>query len=298
MLPTVTFALPDGEEVEVGPGSFVGRLVHAAVCIDHPRISEAHALVSLRGPYLYLIALRGALSVDGQRVPHVRLAHGQRIGLVDELALEVRALTLPTEVLALEGLAAQPIPLLRPAYTLRADPARVQPGYDPAGQGWIWSADGHRLQLGEAVPSALVDGQSFALGSATLTARRVPLRAAGLPPTLHMSGRDPGLRVVSRHETLHLHREDGAVFTIGGIPARIVSELVEYGVPVPWELVARAIWPEQTDVYALRQNWDRHLKRLRRKLAEAGFRTNLVRADGRGNAELLLMPQDAVVDEG
>ncbi len=124
------------------------------------------------------------------------------------------------------------------------------------------------------------------------------LAGGAATPTVDESGRGPALRVVSRFEILHIHREDGAPFSIGGIPARVVAELAEYGVPVPWELVARSIRAGLDDPAILRRNWDRHLKRLRRKLRAAGFRSNLVRSDGRGNVELLLMPGDELVDEG
>jgi len=299
MLPMVRFTLPDGTEAQVGPGGFVGRLANAALCIDHPRVSEAHALVSLRGTQLFLLALRGPLELDGRRVPHVRLAVGQRIRLVDELVLEVVELDLPDRVLAILGVAAGPVPLVQSAYTLWAGPpCRVESGHAPNGDGWIWSADGYRVRLAGQPPRALRPGDTLMLGDAILTVGEVSLREGGTRPTISANARDPALRIVARYETLHLYREDGAMFSIGGIPARIVSELVDYQVPVPWEVVARSIWTDKQDVYLLRQNWDRHLKRLRRKLTEAGFRPNLVRCDGRGNIELLTMPRDEVVDEG
>jgi len=295
----VRFALPDGTEAQVGPGGFVGRLASSALCIDHPRVSEAHALVSLRGAQLFLLALRGPLELDGRRVPHVLLGLGQRIRLVDEVVLEVVELDLPDRVLALLGVGDAPIPLVHSAYTLWAGPpCRVDSGHVPNGDGWIWSADGHRVRLAGQPPRALRAGDTLMLGGTRLTVGEVALRESGTRPTLSATARDPALRIVARYETLHLYREDGAVFSISGIPARIVTELVDYRVPVPWEMVARSIWTDQQDVYLLRQNWDRHLKRLRRKLTESGFRSNLVRCDGRGNVELLTMPRDEVVDEG
>lgn len=298
MLPMVRFRLDDASEVEVGPGGFVGRLASAALCIDHPQVSEAHALVSLRGRHMFLLALRGPLTVDGKRVPHIRLESGQRISLVEGTSLEVAELRLPTTVLAVDGLASGPIALVRSAYTLDGPPWSLEPGYRPGGRGWIWSADGYRLQLAGEPPRALSPGDAIALDGATMTLREVPLHEGAVKPTQSATAREPAMRIVARFETLHLYREDGAVFSIGGIPARIVSELVDYRVPVPWNLVARTIWPDLTDPYLLRQNWDRHIKRLRRKLGEAGFRTNLLRADGRGGIELMTMPRDEVVDEG
>jgi len=295
----VRFTLPDGTEAQVGPGGLVGRLASATLCIDHPRISEAHAMVSLRGSQLFLLALRGPLEHGGRRVPHVRLAVGQRIRLTDEWVLQVVGLDLPDRVLAILGVADGPVPLVQSAYTLWAGPpCRVESGHAPGGDGWIWSADGYRVRLADQPPRALRSGDELTLGATTLTVGEVALLEGGTEPTISASARDPALRIVARYETLHIYREDGAVFSIGGIPAHIVSELVEYRIPVPWELVARSIWTDQPDVYTLRQNWDRHLKRLRRKLAEAGIRPSLVRCDGRGNVELLTMPRDEIVDEG
>ena len=58
--------LPDGSARELRPGDIIGRMRGAALCLDDPRISEAHALVSLRGSTLRLLALRGRMSVDGK----------------------------------------------------------------------------------------------------------------------------------------------------------------------------------------------------------------------------------------
>ena len=297
--PIVRFQLPDGSDSDLGPGALIGRRANAALCLDHPQISEAHAMVSLRGTSLFLLALRGSLIVDGARVPHLRLELGQRIGLVPGVELLVEGLDLPDAVVALEGVAGGPVPLVNSVYSLfDGDPPRLEPGYDPKAAGWLWSADGVRVQLVGESPRALEPGGEVHLGGRHLRAVEMALRDSGVAPTINIERRGPAMRVVARFETLHLHREDGLTFSIGGIPARVVSELVDYSVPAPWELVARSIWPEQRDLYVLRQNWDRHLKRLRQKLDEAGFRSNLVRSDGRGNVELFLMPGDEVSDEG
>jgi len=72
------FRLPSGEEVELEPGDIVGRMPRCDLRIEDPRISEAHALVSLRGPTLKLLVLRGRISVGGKTVTEVALSAGQR----------------------------------------------------------------------------------------------------------------------------------------------------------------------------------------------------------------------------
>lgn len=59
------FRLPDDRLVDAAPGDILGRLPTAAVRLNDPRISEAHALVSLRGRTLRLLALRGRFAVAG-----------------------------------------------------------------------------------------------------------------------------------------------------------------------------------------------------------------------------------------
>ena len=58
--------LPDGRDVEVGPGDLIGRTPSAAAVIDDPRIAEAHAFVSLRHGELHLLSLRRMVVVAGK----------------------------------------------------------------------------------------------------------------------------------------------------------------------------------------------------------------------------------------
>lgn len=56
---------PAGREHDVVHGDVVGRLWTAALQLDDGRVSEAHAMVSLREGQLQLLPLRGALAVGG-----------------------------------------------------------------------------------------------------------------------------------------------------------------------------------------------------------------------------------------
>ncbi len=73
----------DDSRVTVHPGDLIGRLASADVVISDPRVSEAHALVSLRRRSLRLLGLRGALSVGGREVDVVTLAPGVRVDLAE-----------------------------------------------------------------------------------------------------------------------------------------------------------------------------------------------------------------------
>jgi len=66
MHPYVSFRLPSGKLVALGPGDVIGRSDRAALCLSEPYISEAHAMVSLRSGELKLLSLRGPFSGDGQ----------------------------------------------------------------------------------------------------------------------------------------------------------------------------------------------------------------------------------------
>ncbi len=69
MLPFVRIRTPDGTVHDVPHGGIVGRLGIASLPLHDPRISEAHALVSLRGGVLRLLALRGRFAVGNRSAP-------------------------------------------------------------------------------------------------------------------------------------------------------------------------------------------------------------------------------------
>jgi hypothetical protein len=103
MLASVRLRLPDGSTTTLSPGDIVGRMASAALVLDDPRVSEAHALVSLRGAELQLLALRGMFAVNGEPSSKIVLQPGQRLSFAEGLALEVEAVQLPDTLAALEG---------------------------------------------------------------------------------------------------------------------------------------------------------------------------------------------------
>lgn len=291
----VRLRLANGHAVELGHGDLIGRLWSAALSISDARISEAHAMVSLRGQELLLLPLRGRFALDGQRQTSLVLAAGQRITLADGLDLEVEEVSLPAAVFAVEGdglprvvvsgvcsLLTRPRPELVPRLVPDA-PAHLWGD----GEGWCLTMNGatRPLRVGDAWE---LDGRHFrAVGLSLDSAGRTVTRLDG--------GVSRPLRIVAQFDSVHIH-VDGGAFALSGLAARLVSEIVAFDGPVSWEVLAGELWPEEDDVHLLRHKLDVTLSRLRTRLREARIRPDLVRSDGFGKVELFLLDGDRVED--
>lgn len=304
-VPSAQFILScNRSRVTVHPGDVIGRLATANLVIADPRISEAHALVSLRNRSLRLMALRGALTVDGRDVDSVTLAPGLRVELADGVSLTVEAVELPTHSLVLCGAAQGPIELgastysLLPATGAEAGSLRLVAGRVPDAAAHLWYS-GSRLWISprnqDAEPIQI--GARWVIDGCALRVIQAPLD--GIDDTVTGApGGAPraGLVIVARYTTVHVQRR-AQTAVITGKPANLVSELVRFGgKPVPWELLARQIWGER-ERELLRDNFDATRSRLRRQLRDLQVREDLVGLDGSGNVELVLYPDDRVVDE-
>ena len=300
--PAVRIRTPEGELVDVAPGGIIGRSHGAALRLDHPLVSEAHALVSLRGRKLKLLTLRGSMEVDGKRLPEIVLEAGQRILLAQGVAIEVERVELPSYVLALTGFGVEPEELSAAVYSIVARPppglSELVVGFQAAAPAHVYSTtEGWRIRLRDQPPQAVVAGASWDIDGARVGALELPIGSAGSKSTVFAGRIYAPLRVVARFETVHLETAGQPTLVIIGVPARILTELCVIGAPVAWEVVANEIWRDETDGRALRQNWDRNLRSLRVKLRQGGLRDDLVRPDGKGNVELFLQPGDTVVNE-
>lgn len=299
MTPHATLRLPSGRTVDLPPGGIVGRMASATARIQDPRVSEAHALVSLRGRELRLLALRGRLRVDGQEDDDVILAPGQQIELTEGVRVEVVAIEVPDHVLAVELGTLAPLELAAATYSVVVAPhVDLVPGFVPDAPALIWnSGEDWTLRIGAERPEVIRAGRSWTVAGHALRASMVPIAAAGSEITLTRG--DHGMTVVLRYPSVHLQRPRRHPLVLDGLPARLVCELAEMGVPAEWTVVARQLWPDEDDTTRLRQGWDRALRRLRSRLREGGVREDLVRPDGCGNVELLLLPGDRVIiDDG
>lgn len=273
-------------------GALLGRLPRADLRIDDARISEAHALLSLREGRLELLALRGELRCQGMRSARIRLVAGEVIELAEGLRLRVLEVDLPDEVLAVAGLGPEPIPLTGTVYSVVR--GTLVPRHVPDASARLWATNESwtlELPTGERRPvdvgAALPDG---------LTLVSVPLSAGDAQET-HI-GAQRAIRFACRYDSVHVSADGAPPLVLTGYPARILSDALTIQKPLFWEALATELWPEDADDRAsLRAHWDKAMHTLRRKLRAVGLRTDVLRSDGKGLFEGLLLPGDVVVDE-
>lgn len=296
----VTLRTPDGALHHLGHGDLIGRLWTAALSIDDSRISEAHAMVSLRGDALKLLGLRGRFALDAGPVAEVVLAPGQRIRLARDFAIDVVDVVLPDTVLALEGPGLGRRVLSGVCALVPGPTVQLVPGHPPGAAATLWTqGDGWRVRVGDGPARALGPGDTLDVEGRPFTAVAVDLSAALRSATRQVDRVGVPLRVVAQHDSVHLFRAGEPTVALGGLPGRILSELVAFGGPTSWEVVAGEIWrdlAQEEDRHALRRKWDVNLSRLRGKLKAARVRADLIRSDRRGKVELVLYPGDQVDD--
>lgn len=301
MDPFVVLRLPDGSRATLRHGDLVGRLETAALHIADPRISEAHAMVSLRGATLKLLALRGRLAVEGFAVRDVELVAGLTIALAGEVVLVVERVGLPEQILGL-AIGNEPPRMASGVSSLLggAEPM-LRPSYVPDALAWFWPEGGELVMRRPGAPDEVLGpGDAIALAGVPIAVRAIDMRPGRTFATTDhglATEAPPPLELVARYTSAHIRRAGARTLVISGLAARILSELVQAAVPMPWASLARELWPEETSDQELRAKWDVTLSRLRKKLVAGGVRADLVRADGHGNIELCLAPGDSAHDE-
>ncbi len=290
--------MPDGSIRRVAAGDIIGRMPSAAVFLDDERVSEAHALISLRGPDLKVLSLRGRLVVDGKPATEAVLEEGMVIEPAPGLELAVAGVELPDAVMALQGPGlARQIVVGTTSIVRTPRPALIQ-RYVGDAAAWVWPVgDGWRVRVGGGAPQPLAVGDFFDVGDLRVEAVTETLAAAAGQDTRVTPSEPLPMTVVARYDVVHVWAEGGVEAHFDGLLARIVSELAAVGAPVEWEGVAGEIWPKESDRQALRSRWDVSLSRIRRRLRTAGLRDDLVRAAGIGLVELHLRPGDLLRDE-
>lgn len=293
----VKLSLPTGETCTVGPGAIVGRSFAADVHLEDGRVSEAHALISLRGGEFVLFALRGRVRVEGRDVPRVTLERGLEVELARGVALRVLELELPTEMLALEGpgvprqvltgvVSVCTSPTLHIVGGVRADAAALI-----FSDGLAWFA-----RTGEGKARRVRAGDTLEAGGATLRFVSQARQAVGTPETGPASALG-GLRLVSQGASVHLWPPGASSpCVVSGQPALVLAALLGSGKPMRWESLAERLWEGDEPDEVVRHRLDVVLGKLRRRLEEAGVRRDLVTSHHNGFLELVLYPGDQAHD--
>jgi hypothetical protein len=283
-----------GRRTPLRPGSFIGRLASSSLRIQDPRVSEAHALVTLRGRELMLLALRGGLQVNGVVEDAVVLESGQQLSFAPGVEAQVLEVALPTQVLVLLADGADPLEPCAAVHALLPSRHWV-PTWRPEALVHVWPTDAEWMIQVQGRAERVVAGASWVVGGITLRAAWVPLEQLASERTA-LAGTSEPVEVVGRSDTAELRRLGREPVTLSGLPARLVTELGLLGRPTAWEAVAAELWPDASE-HRRRHSFDRALQRLRRDLREHGLREDLVRAAGRGCYELHLGPGGRFVDD-
>lgn len=282
----------DGDEVALGHGDIIGRMGSASLVIDDARVSEAHAIVSLRRGALHLLALRGRFAVGGRVLAEMELAPGLALDLAEGLTLHITDLVLPEWLLGIAG-PGLPAQVLSGTTSLDLAPGpQLRPGWRPDARAWLWNVDQHwKIQVAGEPPRPFSLRDKVVIDGFELKAVAVPLTAAGVPRTQHEHVAP--IRLSACVNTVQVQVGAHAPVVIGGLPGRLLAELAAIDGPVGWEVVARELWVDDEPV-ALRRRWDVSLSRLRGKLRAIGVRDDLIASDGSGQVELVLRDGDAL----
>ncbi|MEM9115512.1 MAG: FHA domain-containing protein [Myxococcota bacterium] len=291
----VVLADPSGRHVTLHPGHIIGRVSSAALLIDDPRVSEAHAMISLRRGQLLLLSLRRRVRVNGELLTEVPLRDGVEIELADGVRLEVIQCVTPGLVLA----ASHPAighRTLGSVASLMGRPARVIGRFVPDAPAHVWTVDGGwRLRIGDAIPRPVTGGEAFEVEGEPFVLDFVEDQGAA---STVAAPRGAEVTIITYYDTVEVLTDGRRPALIGGRGARILSELASFGAPTPWELLAREVWQSDPAVSTvdLRRRWDTALSRLRQRLVTLGLRSDLIQADGAGAFRLTLTEGETVVD--
>lgn len=277
----------------MGPGEFIGRSDLASMCLDDPRVSEAHAMVSLRGQSLKLLALRGRFRVGGKVRAEITLRAGMSLELAQGLEIECVSISLPRALLGLqsEGL---PVMMLMGTMTLHLEHTpRVTPGYDATGDVVFWAVGAQwRASIQGAAPRGISIGDTLEIDGTHLEIVAVPLEDAAHTRT-RRTLRTP-LCFRSLGDAVRIEREDAPDLLISGIPGKICAALVDDGPTLNWRDVTSRVWPNDASMEAaLRRRFDAGLARLRSKLEQvSALQEEFIELDGAGMISLKLTEQD------
>ena len=284
----------EDERVMLAPGDVIGRSQAAALCLDDPRVSEAHAMVSLRERALKLIGLRGWLRHDGDVTQELTLCVGARVEFAPGVELVCEDVSLPDHLVGLELPGGLVVTLVK-TMTLKVEAGKptLRGGFDADGDANFWSIGAQwRVRRRGGEPEALTPGQTVTVRGVELRVVEVPLAAGSrtqtrsqmrLPLTLTRSGGRVRVQYPGAEPVL-----------ISGIPGKILSSAIGRGLSASWEEVIADVWPDDVSTRAaLRYRFDAGLSRLRDALRHAlPDHDDLLSMDGTGVLVVRLSDDD------
>lgn len=301
--PVVRMRLSDGRSVEATPGTILGRGSAAGVPFPHLGVSEAHALVSLRGGALRLLALRGRLCVDDEEEDDIILEPGQRIQLAHGVEVLIEDVELPGEVTALMMPDQPPRELCAPTYSLLPAPLAEWVAREVRDAAAVILADGPgwTLMVAGRPPEPLVPGRAWTVEGVTFGVANFDRATFEVESTRSADALRAPVDLVVSAETVTVRRRGVDAVTLTGRPGQLLASIARRhlaGLRAPtWEAVAGELWPvtlRRGDLRTLRRNYDRAVARLRSSLREAGLPSSLVRLEG-STTQLSLGRGDQVV---
>ncbi len=283
----------------LGPGDVIGRSDVAAMCLDDPRVSEAHAMISLRDRALKLIGLRGWFKHGDEVCQELELTPGLRVELAPGVELECEEVTLPTHLIGLELPGGLVVTLVK-TMTLSIDAGRpaLRGGFDPDSDAVFWSVGSRwRARIGDAESIDLTPGDTLSWGDVHVEVVAVPLSSGSHTQTKSRL-RLPLTLTITRGRVL-VERADTEPMLISGVPGRLLASVLSRGGSAGWEEVIEDVWPDDASTRsALRRRFDTGLRRLRDTLRHAlPGQDDLVSLDGTGVLVANLRDEDRLVNE-
>ena len=283
------------ERVAVGPGEFIGRSDVATLCVDDPRISEAHAMVSLRDRHLKLMSLRGRFRVEGQVLHEVILAAGMVLELAPGVNLVCESIHMPDALVGVKISGIPEVPLTG-TMTLHAHGVpSLKRGFDPAGDAVFWSVgEQWRVRVDGAPTQVLALGDVLECFGLEIEVVNVPLSDLSQPRT--KSALRAPLVFVCANSHVRIERASEVPLRVSGIPGKILSSVLCRGGQADWQEIVEDVWPgEQAAHDVMRRRFDAGLRRLRDALLHISQSdAPLLTLDGAGVLVFHLTKQDRV----
>ena len=284
------------EPIHLAPGDFIGRSYKASLILSDPRISEAHAMLSLRGQSLKLLALRGRFRHEGQVLLELDLKPGQAIELAKDIWLNCVEVCLPKHIPALRINQLPPVVLTNTiSIFLTADPY-IKQGVQPQADAMIWSSgDSWHITFGDGPSQRLNIGDQWAHDDHLIHVLDITRREEAQLFTRSHIQQPLTLNVVDQR--VHIHNEVDPPVIISGVPGKILAALLRQSGSAHWTAIARQVWlNDKAGEDVLRPRFDVGLGRLRQQM-KALFNTEdaLLEFDGTGILSIHLSKQDTIL---